>query len=78
MRFEVFQEFRKDEVEISEKFKMGRFVSAGWRFRLRAANNQIVAQSEAYTRKTDAVRACQSVRAAFSVTRKLVQIKVIE
>lgn len=33
----------------------------GWRWRLRAANSQIVATGEAHTRKRDAVRACQRI-----------------
>ena len=31
----------------------------GWRWRLRAANSQIVAIGEAHTRKSDAIRACK-------------------
>jgi uncharacterized protein YegP (UPF0339 family) len=31
----------------------------GWRWRLRAANSQIVATGEAHTRKSDAIRACK-------------------
>jgi uncharacterized protein YegP (UPF0339 family) len=31
----------------------------GWRWRLRAANSQIVATGEAHTRKADAIRACK-------------------
>lgn len=33
-----------------------------WYFRIRAANGQIVAQSEAYTRKVDAQATAQSIR----------------
>jgi uncharacterized protein YegP (UPF0339 family) len=32
---------------------------ATWRFRIMAGNGQIVAQSEAYTRRRDAVRAAK-------------------
>lgn len=33
----------------------------GWRWRLKAANGEIVATGEAHTRKRDAVRACQRI-----------------
>lgn len=33
-----------------------------WYFRIRAENGQIVAQSEAYSRKTDAMSTVQSIR----------------
>lgn len=33
-----------------------------WYFRIRAANGKIVAQSEAYTRRTDAQATAQSIR----------------
>ena len=35
-----------------------------WRWRLKAANGEIVAQSEAYTRKEDAQRGARACRAA--------------
>ena len=60
------------------KFEIFQGKNGQWYWRLKAANSQIVAQSEAYTRKADAARACKSILAAFSVTRKVVQIKVIE
>lgn len=34
----------------------------GWRFRLKAANNRIIATGEAFTRKRDAERAVQTVK----------------
>lgn len=35
--------------------------SGDWRWRLRAANSRVIAQSESYTRKYDAVRAVQAI-----------------
>jgi uncharacterized protein len=35
--------------------------SGQWRWRLRAANRKVIAASEAYTRKYDAVRAVQAI-----------------
>lgn len=37
----------------------------GYRWRLRTANNEIVAQGEAYTRKRDALRAVTKLRDQF-------------
>jgi uncharacterized protein YegP (UPF0339 family) len=36
----------------------------GWRWRLQAANARIVASGEGFTRKRDAVRACEAVAKA--------------
>ncbi|MBT9158773.1 MAG: hypothetical protein DDT26_00020 [Dehalococcoidia bacterium] len=49
MRFEMFR----------------RFTLRGyrWYFRLRATNGQIVAQSEGYSRRTDALSTVESIRA---------------
>lgn len=48
-----------------------------WYFRIRAENGQIVAQSEAYSRKIDAVSTAQSVRQSVSVA-EIIEIVEVE
>ena len=45
--------------------------SGGWRYRLRASNGEIVAQSEGYTSRKDARRGVRAARVA-SLTAKVV------
>lgn len=50
-------------------FRRGRFeifkdAQGQWRFRLRATNGAIVAQSEGYTRKDDAREGCRAAKRA--------------
>jgi uncharacterized protein YegP (UPF0339 family) len=47
--------------------------SSAWRFRIVSANGQIVAQSEAYTRKRDAMRAAKRLPDIISAARLLVK-----
>ena len=42
-------------------FQVFKDKSGQWRWRLRAANRKVIAASEAYTRKYDAVRAVQAI-----------------
>lgn len=39
--------------------------AGGWRWRMRAANGEIVAGSESYTRRYDALRGLEDARSAF-------------
>lgn len=45
-------------------FELFRDDTGQWRWRLRAANNEILCQSEAYTRKTSARRSIKGFRLA--------------
>ena len=42
----------------------------GWRWRLKAANNRIIAHGEAHTRARDAWRAVETVREAAALARE--------
>lgn len=40
-----------------------------WRWHLRAANNRIIAQGESHKRRSDAVRACETVQETAALAR---------
>lgn len=45
-------------------FEIFKDSNGGWRFRLRARNGEIVAQSESYTRKDSAIEGAKACRRA--------------
>ena len=55
-RFEVYRSWVGD-IDAS-----GPTLSRQWRWRLKGANGEIVAQGEAYTRKADCLRAVKAIR----------------
>jgi len=46
----------------------------GWRWRLKAPNGEIVATSEAYTRKADVVRSIESLATMWKEAPKVVEV----
>lgn len=66
MRFEVFQ---------GRKVTWDRTQGGDWYWRLKSANNQIVAQSEGYTRRNGAERAARNLAQAMKM--RLATVKVI-
>lgn len=47
---------------MSPRFEVYQDKRGGWRWRLKAANNRIIAQGEAHTRKRDADRAVRTIK----------------
>ena len=44
------------------RFEVYADIGKGWRFRLVAANGEVVAQGESYTRRADALRAVRRLK----------------
>ena len=47
---------------MSPRFEVYQDKRGGWRWRLKAANNRIIAQGESHTRKRDADRAVRTIK----------------
>lgn len=57
------------------RFEIFQGKNGQWFWRLKARNNQIVAQSEAYTRKHGAYRAADAIRKGFNGYRTKIEVK---
>ena len=62
------------QFEIFQQKKASGHRGAGWYWRLRDSNGEIVAVGEAYTRKRDCLRAIENVRDAVANAAAKVQI----